>query len=50
MGTAIVLIILAVIVGAIIYSMIKNRKKPGGGGCSCGCGGGCDSCSGHCLH
>lgn len=47
MGTVIVLVILAAIVGGIIYSMIKDRKKPGGG-CS-GCGGNCGSCSGHCT-
>ena len=48
MGTAVVLVILAAIVGGIIHSMAKDRKKPGGG-CS-NCGGNCGACSGHCTH
>lgn len=36
MGTVIVLLILALIVGAVIYSMIRD-KKSGKGGCGCGC-------------
>ena len=34
--TIIVLVILAVILGAIVYSEIKKRKN---GGCGCGCQG-----------
>lgn len=39
-GTLIVLAIVAIAVGAVIFRMIKNRKK---GGSSCGCS--CSSCS-----
>ncbi len=38
MGTVAVLIVLAAIVAAIIYSMIKRKNKKGGGSCGCGCG------------
>lgn len=38
-GTALVIAILAVIVGLIIRSMVKNKKS---GKSSCGCG--CESC------
>ena len=45
MGTAIVIIILALIVGLIIWRMVKDKKA---GKSSCGCG--CASCpmSGQC--
>lgn len=43
MGTGIVASVLALIVGAIVYRLYKN-KKSGGTGCGCGCSG----CSGHC--
>lgn len=38
MGTAIVLIILVVIVGRIIFKMVKD-KKAGKSSCGCGCKG-----------
>ena len=37
MGTILVLIVLAVIVGLIIFKMRKD-KKDGKGSCGCGCG------------
>ena len=37
MGTVIVAVILVLIVGAVVFNMIK-KKKEGKGGCSCGCG------------
>lgn len=37
-GTIAVLIILAFIVGLVIFKMRKD-KKDGKGGCGCGCGG-----------
>ena len=45
MGTAIVVTVLVVIVGLIIFSMVRNKKA---GKSSCGCG--CSSCpmSGKC--
>ena len=42
MGDVIVLGIIAIAVGAVIGSMIRNRGK---NGCS-GCSGGCKGCSG----
>lgn len=42
MGDIIVIAVLVVIVGAVIRSMIKERKN--GGGCS-GCSGNCSTCS-----
>ena len=44
MGTVIVGIILASIVGFIIKNMIKDKKA----GKSIQCGGDCKNCSGHC--
>lgn len=40
-GTALIIAILAVIVGLIIRSMVKNKKS---GNSSCGCGCGCENC------
>lgn len=48
MGTIAVLLVLAVIVGLVIFKMRKD-KKAGKGSCGCGCGG-CamkDSCPSH---
>ena len=48
MGTIAVLIVLAVIVGLVIFKMRKDKKE-GKGSCGCGCGG-CamkDSCHSH---
>lgn len=44
MGTIIVGAILAVMVGLIIYSMVKNKKKG-----KSQCGGDCSHCGRHCL-
>lgn len=44
MGTVIVLVVLAVIVGLIVRSMIRDRKN----GKSIQCGGSCSGCGGHC--
>ena len=41
MGTIIVSSVLVIAVGAVIFTMIKNKKK---GKSSCGCG--CSGCSG----
>ena len=40
LSTIIISVILVLIVGAIIYSMIKNKKR---GKTSCGCG--CSNCA-----
>lgn len=44
MGTVFVAGILAVIVGLIIFSMVKDTKN----GKSIQCGGDCKHCGGHC--
>ena len=44
MGTAIVLVILAGVVGIIIRSMVKDKKA----GKSLQCGQDCKHCRGHC--
>ncbi len=36
LGTTIVLLLVGAMIGGIVYSMIRDRKK-GKGGCSCGC-------------
>lgn len=41
LGTIIIGLIVAVIVGLVIFSMVKNNKK---GKSSCGCGCGCSHC------
>ena len=38
---------LVVIVGAVVWKMISDRRK-GKHSCSCGCG--CESCHGACNH
>lgn len=47
MATWIVGGVLLLIVGAIVWKMVKD-KKAGKGSCSCGCD--CASCSGNCHH
>ncbi|MBP5158539.1 MAG: FeoB-associated Cys-rich membrane protein [Treponema sp.] len=42
LGTVIVGLLLAALVGAIIFSMVRKAKK---GGCSCGCSCACGSSS-----
>lgn len=44
MGTIFVAVLVAVIVGLIIYSMIRDKKN----GKSIQCGGDCKHCGGHC--
>ncbi len=44
MGTFIVVLILAAIVAAIVYSIVKARKR----GEHPACGGDCDHCGGGC--
>ena len=39
--------VLVVIVGAVVWKMISDRRK-GRHSCSCGCG--CESCHGACNH
>ena len=39
--------VLVVIVGAVVWKMISDRRK-GKHSCSCGCG--CESCHGACGH
>lgn len=39
--------VLVVIVGAVVWKMISDRRK-GKHSCSCGCG--CESCHGACNH
>jgi hypothetical protein len=41
LGTALVLIILALIIGLIVFSMVKDKKQ---GKSSCSCGGSCGCC------
>ena len=36
LGTSIVLAVVALLVGAVVYRLIRNKKQ-GRGGCSCGC-------------
>ena len=38
---------LIVIVGAVIWKMVSDKRK-GKHSCSCGCG--CESCHGACMH
>ena len=38
---------LVIIVGAVVWKMISDRRK-GKHSCSCGCG--CESCHGACTH
>lgn len=44
MGTILVAVIVAAIVGLIIYSMVRDKKN----GKSIQCGGDCKHCGGHC--
>lgn len=44
MGTLFVLLILAAVIGAVVRSMIKDKKA----GKSLQCGGDCKHCGGHC--
>jgi sugar phosphate permease len=44
MGTIFVAALVAVIVGLIIYSMVRDKKN----GKSIQCGGDCKHCGGHC--
>ncbi len=39
MGTAIVLTIVAVLVGLAVFSIVKKRRSGGSCGCGCNCGG-----------
>lgn len=41
LGTIIIGLIVAVVVGLVIFSLIRNKKK---GKSSCGCGCGCGHC------
>lgn len=43
-GTIIVAAVLVLVVGFVIYRMIKDRKS------GKGCTGNCASCGGHCSH
>ncbi len=45
MGTVIVAVIVAALVGLVVYKMIKDKKAGKG---SCSCGGGCGSCPNAC--
>ena len=47
MATWIIGGVLIVIVGAVLWKMISDRRK-GKHSCSCGCG--CESCHGACGH
>ncbi len=47
MATWIIGGVLVVIIGAVIWKMISDRRK-GKHSCSCGCG--CESCHGACNH
>lgn len=44
MGTAAVVIVLAVVIALVIRSMVKDKKA----GKSISCGGDCKNCGGHC--
>ena len=39
MGTVLVLIILAALVGLAVFSLVRKRKSGSSCGCGCGCGG-----------
>ncbi len=45
-GTVIVLLIVAALVGLAVFSMVKKHKS--GGSCGCGCGCGCCAMAGAC--
>ena len=45
-GTIVTGLILCVIVGAVIYKMVRDKKS--GKSLQCGCD--CKHCSGHCNH
>ena len=45
MGTVIVALVLAAIVGLIIWSMVKDKKKG-----KSSCGGNCAHCGANCCH
>lgn len=47
LSTFIILVILAVIIGAVVRIMIRDKKA--GKGCG-GCAGGCGGCAGGCGH
>ena len=47
MATWIIGGVLIVIVGAVVWKMISDKRK-GKHSCSCGCG--CESCHGACMH
>lgn len=40
------IVVLAVVVGVVLY--LRHQKHSGSGGCSCG--GNCGSCGGSCCH
>lgn len=42
MGTIVITLLLILIVGAIVFSMIRNKRK---GKSSCSCGGSCAHCN-----
>lgn len=43
LGTLVVFLILLAVVGAIIWSMVKDKKNG-----KSSCGGNCSACGGHC--
>lgn len=45
MGTVITAAVLAVIVGLVVFKIVKDKKAGKG---SCSCGGSCGSCPGAC--
>jgi len=49
MGTAAVLTFLAVIIGFIVYGLIKDKKK-GKGSCGCNCENCSACCTADCTH
>ncbi|MBR3436125.1 MAG: FeoB-associated Cys-rich membrane protein [Lachnospiraceae bacterium] len=47
-GTILVSLVLSVIVGLVIFGMIRE-KKAGKASCHCGCSGSCSGCPGSCA-
>ena len=46
-GSIIIVLAAAVVVGAIIFGLVRAKKK---GKSVCGCGGDCAHCAAHCPH
>ena len=48
-GTVLVSLVLSVIVGLVIFGMIREKKAGKASSCHCGCSGSCSGCPGSCA-